>query len=142
VVRTNGRQRVGLDAVVAAIATDRRAAATPFLVIGTAGTVDIGAVDNLAGLADIAHREKLWFHVDGAYGALAILAPDLAPRLAGIERAGSHDIEIHKWRQVPYDAGFILVRDGTLHKDTFSSPAVYLRQQTRGLAAGSPWPCY
>jgi glutamate/tyrosine decarboxylase-like PLP-dependent enzyme len=141
VVPTNERHQIDLDALETAIAVDRRAAFTPFLIIGTAGTVDIGAVDNLTGLADIAHREKLWFHVDGAFGALAILAPNLAPRLAGIERADSIALDFHKWAQVPYDAGFIIVRDGSLHQDTFASPAAYLRRETRGLAAGSPWPC-
>ena len=124
-----------------AIAQDRNAGLTPLLVVGTAGTVDTGAVDDLASLAAIAAREKLWFHVDGAIGALAILAPDIAPRLAGIEQADSIALDFHKWGQVPYDAGFILVRDGTLHRDTFASPAAYLRRETRGLAAGALWPC-
>jgi len=141
VVPTNERHQMDLNALETAIAADRRAAFTPFLIVGTAGTVDIGAVDNLAGLADIAHREKLWFHVDGAFGALAILAPNLAPRLAGIEQADSIALDFHKWTQVPYDAGFIIVRDGGLHQDTFASPAAYLRREARGLAAGSPWPC-
>jgi aromatic-L-amino-acid/L-tryptophan decarboxylase len=139
IVPTNERHQIDLDALETAIAEDRRAAFTPFLVIGTAGTVDIGAIDSLAGLADIAHRERLWFHVDGAFGALAILAPNLAPRLAGIERADSIALDFHKWAQVPY--GFIIVRDGSLHQDTFASPAAYLRREARGLAAGSPWPC-
>jgi aromatic-L-amino-acid decarboxylase len=110
-------------------------------VVGTAGTVDIGAIDDLAALADIARHEALWFHVDGAFGALAIMAPDLAPRLSGIERADSLALDFHKWAQVPYDAGFILVRDGALHRSTFATQAAYLRRETRGLAAGSPWPC-
>jgi glutamate/tyrosine decarboxylase-like PLP-dependent enzyme len=70
-----------------------------------------------------------------------MLAPDIAPRLAGIERADSIAFDFHKWGQVPYDAGFVLVRDGTLHQSTFASPAAYLKRETRGLAAGSPWPC-
>jgi glutamate/tyrosine decarboxylase-like PLP-dependent enzyme len=70
-----------------------------------------------------------------------MLAPDMAPRLTGIERADSLAFDFHKWLQVPYDAGFILVRDSTLHQDTFASPTAYLRRETRGMAAGSPWPC-
>jgi aromatic-L-amino-acid decarboxylase len=140
-VATDDRYRVDLAALHTAIAADREAGLTPFLVVGTVGTVDSGAIDDLVGLADLAQREKLWLHVDGAYGALAILAPDLAPRLAGIERADSLAFDFHKWGQVPYDAGFILVRDGTLHRSTFAAPAAYLRRETRGLAAGSPWPC-
>ena len=70
-----------------------------------------------------------------------MLAPDIALRLTGIERADSIAFDFHKWGQVPYDAGFILVRDGALHHGTFASPAAYLKRHTRGLAAGSPWPC-
>jgi aromatic-L-amino-acid/L-tryptophan decarboxylase len=141
VIPINRNQQIDLGELERAIAADRRAGFTPFLVIGTAGTVDIGAIDDLAGLSRMVRREKLWLHVDGAYGALAILAPDIAPRLVGIECADSIALDFHKWAQVPYDAGFILVRDGTLHRDTFASPAAYLRRETRGLAAGTSWPC-
>jgi glutamate/tyrosine decarboxylase-like PLP-dependent enzyme len=141
VVATDGHHRLDLRALAERVAADRGAGATPFLVVGTAGTVDIGAIDDLSALADFAKREKMWFHVDGAFGALGILAPDIAPRLAGIERADSLAFDFHKWGQVPYDAGFILVRDGELHRATFASDAAYLRRETRGLAAGSPWPC-
>jgi glutamate/tyrosine decarboxylase-like PLP-dependent enzyme len=125
----------------AAMVEDRRAGLTPFFVVGTAGTVDVGAVDPLAALAEICRRHAVWFHVDGAYGALARLAPDLAPRLDGLEHADSIAFDFHKWGQVPYDAGFILVRHDTLHHQAFASPAAYLRRETRGVAAGSPWPC-
>ena len=141
VISTNERHQIDIDALKAAIAQDRNAGFSPFLVVGTAGAVDTGAIDDLAALAAIANREKLWFHVDGAIGALAIMAPDIAPQLAGIQRADSIALDFHKWGQVPYDAGFILVRDGTLHRDTFASPAAYLRRETRGLAAGTLWPC-
>ena len=141
VIPTNDLYQINIDALNRAIAQDRNAGLTPFLVVGTAGTVDAGAIDDLAALAGVAQRERLWFHVDGAIGALAIMAPDIAPRLAGIQQADSIALDFHKWGQVPYDAGFILVRDGTLHRDTFASPAAYLRRETRGLAAGALWPC-
>jgi len=140
-ISTGYDHRINLDALEREIAADRSAGFSPFMVIGTAGTVDIGAIDDLAGIARVARRENLWFHVDGAFGALAILAPDLAPQLTGIEEADSIALDFHKWGQVPYDAGFILVRDGTTHRDTFASPAKYLRRETRGLAAGTSWPC-
>ena len=105
-------QGMDLAELEKAIEADRRAGFTPFLVVGTAGSVDTGAIDDLDALADLSRREQLWFHVDGACGALAVLAPDLAPRLRGIERADSLAFDFHKWGQVPYDAGFILVRDG------------------------------
>ena len=140
-IPTDSRQRIDIDLLERAIQADRDAGLSPFMVIGNAGTVDIGAIDDLAALADLCRREKIWFHVDGAYGALAMLAPDLAPRLAGIERADSIAFDFHKWGQVPYDAGYILVRDGVLHQSAFSSPAAYLKRVERGLAAGSAWPC-
>ena len=59
----------------------------------------------------------------------------------GIENADSIALDFHKWGQVPYDAGFLMVRDGERHRETFAAPAAYLRRETRGLAAGSPWPC-
>ena len=140
-IPVDGRQRMDLDALVGAIEADRRAGLAPFLAVGTAGTVDTGAIDNLDALADICRRERLWFHVDGAFGALAILAPDLAPRLKGIERADSLAFDFHKWGQTPYDAGFVLVRDGVLHRSAFAGSPPYLRKELRGLAAGSFWPC-
>jgi aromatic-L-amino-acid/L-tryptophan decarboxylase len=133
-------QRIELDALRRAIDADRGAGRTPFLLVGNAGTVDIGAIDDLTSLADLAAAERLWLHVDGAFGALGLLAPEIAPRLAGIERADSLAFDFHKWGQVPYDAGFVLVRDGALHRDTFATPAEYLRRATRGIAAGELWP--
>jgi aromatic-L-amino-acid/L-tryptophan decarboxylase len=133
--------RIDVAALRARIAGDRDAGLKPFLVVGSVGTVDIGAIDDLQALSALCREEGLWFHVDGAYGALGILSPVLAPRLAGIENADSIALDFHKWGQVPYDAGFLMVRDGQQHRDTFSAPAAYLRRETRGLAAGSSWPC-
>jgi glutamate/tyrosine decarboxylase-like PLP-dependent enzyme len=113
----------------------------PFLVAGTAGTVDTGAVDDLAALADVAEREDLWFHVDAAYGAMAMLAPSLRPLLQGIERADSVAFDFHKWAQVPYDAGCIVVRDAARQVESFGAEAAYLRREQRGLAGGGIWPC-
>lgn len=140
-IPTDAHGRMKLPALEQAIAADRRAGHTPFIIVGSAGTVDIGAIDPLDALADIAAREGIWFHIDGAYGAMAMMSPEIAPRLAGIERADSIAFDFHKWAQVQYDAGFILVRDGKLHHDTFASPAAYLARETRGMAANSPWLC-
>ena len=130
-----------LDALESAISADRANGLVPFLIGASAGTVDIGAIDDLSATADIAARERIWLHVDGAYGALGMLAPDIAPRLRGIERADSLAFDFHKWGQVPYDAGFIMVRDGNLQRETFASQAAYLSHQRRGMAAGDWWPC-
>jgi aromatic-L-amino-acid/L-tryptophan decarboxylase len=140
-VPTDRRRRIDLAALIDAIKRDRASGLKPFLIVGTAGTVDTGAIDDLIGLSDVARRENLWFHVDGACGALAKLAPELAPKLAGIERADSLAFDFHKWGQVPYDAGFLLVRNGDLHRNAFSAPSAYLRRETGGLSAGARWPC-
>src|SRR5580692_1703894 len=133
--------RVDVEAMRAQIKRDREIGLRPFLVVGSAGTVDIGAIDDLVALSELCREEKLWFHVDGAYGALGVLSPALAPRLGGLENADSVALDFHKWGQVPYDAGFLLVRDSARHLEAFAAPAVYLRRERRGLAAGSPWPC-
>jgi aromatic-L-amino-acid decarboxylase len=140
-IEVDRSHRIDVDALRERIALDRSAGRKPFLVVGSAGTVDIGAIDDLAALSALCREEGLWFHVDGAFGALGILSPELAPRLAGIESADSIALDFHKWGQVPYDAGFLIVRDGVRHRDTFAAPAAYLRRETRGLAANSPWPC-
>jgi aromatic-L-amino-acid decarboxylase len=141
VIPMNTAFEMDFKALKLAIIADRKSGLTPFFIAATAGTVDVGAIDDLEAIAELAQQEQLWFHVDGAYGALAILAPDIAPRLAGIQRADSIAFDFHKWGQVPYDAGFILIRDGSLHHDTFAAPSAYLRRESRGMAAGSPWPC-
>lgn len=141
VIEVNERDEMSLVALTAAITSDRANGLVPFLIAASAGTVDIGAIDDLSGLADIAERQQIWLHVDGAYGALGMLAPDVAPLLRGIERADSLAFDFHKWGQVPYDAGFIMVRDGKRQRDTFASSAAYLTHDQRGMAAGEWWPC-
>ena len=140
-IDTDADHRISLPALKAAIAEDRAAGLTPFLIVGTAGTVDVGAIDDLAGLADIAAHEEVYFHVDGAFGAFGVLSPRIAPQLAGLERADSLACDFHKWMQVPYDAGFLLVRDQDLHRATFAGEVPYLRRAKHGLAAGDWWPC-
>jgi glutamate/tyrosine decarboxylase-like PLP-dependent enzyme len=140
-IPVDGAYRMDIAKLRAAIAADRAAGKTPFLIVGTAGSVDIGAFDDLAKLASIAREIGAWFHVDGAFGALACLAPEWRPALAGIEQADSVALDFHKWPQVTYDAGCILVRDPALHLATFSQNTNYLAAATRGLAGGQPWPC-
>ena len=140
-IPVNDRHEMNLTALSKAIEADRADGYTPFLVVGTAGTVNVGSIDDLQGIAVIVAREHLWFHVDGACGALGMMSPKIGKKLLGIQEADSIALDFHKWGQVPYDAGFVLVRDAKQHQDTFASPAEYLRRETRGMAAGSPWPC-
>ncbi len=140
-IPVDGAGRIRTDALEQAIAGDRAAGLKPFLIVGTAGSVDIGAIDDLGALADIAQRDRLWLHVDGAFGALGKLSEELAPLFAGIERAQSIAFDFHKWGQAPYDAGFVLMRDEAKHRAAFATAAPYLQRHARGLAAGQPWLC-
>lgn len=139
VLPTDTLHRLDSAALVRAIAEDRAAGNRPFMLVANAGTVDVGAIDPLDELADIATREKLWYHVDGAFGATAMMSDALAPRLHGIERADSIAFDFHKWLHVPYDAGCLLVRDGATHRAAFASSPTYLTRMPRGLASGQPW---
>lgn len=139
-IPVNARFEIDLDALRRAIADDRACGAQPFALIGTAGAVNVGAIDDLEALADIAQAEGLWFHVDGAFGAFGVLSERIRPRLTGIRRADSLAFDFHKWLHVNYDAGFILMRDEGAHRRAFSERPDYLKGAERGLAAGNPWP--
>ncbi|WPB74098.1 aspartate aminotransferase family protein [Archangium violaceum] len=127
--------RVDVGALRAAIARDRAEGLRPFCVVGNAGTVNTGAVDDLEALADVAEQEGLWFHVDGAFGALAALSPRLRPLLRGMERADSLAFDLHKWMHIPFEAGCVLVRSEAAHRRAFAYQTEYLAQMPRGLAA-------
>ena len=133
--------RMDVDQLRAAIARDRQQGLRPFCVIATAGTVNTGAIDAIAAIADLCAVEGLWLHVDGAFGALAVMSDRLKPRLVGIERADSLAFDFHKWMHVAYDAGCVLLRRGDLHHAAFATHAPYLAPQQRGLAGGEPWFC-
>jgi glutamate/tyrosine decarboxylase-like PLP-dependent enzyme len=132
--------RIKLADLAGRLAADRAAGMNPFLVVGTAGSVDIGAIDDLAGLAELCRDRSLWFHVDGAFGAIAMLSDRLRPLLRGIEHADSVAFDFHKWMQVPYDAGCIVVPDPAALQATFARRPDYLRSTPGGLGAGEPWP--
>ncbi len=129
--------RVDVGAMATMIAEDRAQGRHPFCVVGTAGTVQTGASDDLEALADLATRERLWFHVDGAFGAMARLAP--GPRAAaavrGMERADSLAFDLHKWGYLPYDVAIILTREDRQLVETFSMQAAYLASEPRGIMA-------
>lgn len=140
-VAVDEARRIDVAALRLAIEADRAKGLQPFCVVATAGTVNTGAIDDLAAVAAICGEFGLWFHVDGAFGALAILSDTLAPLLAGIERADSIAFDFHKWLHVPYDAGCVLIRDRELQLRTFSARHDYLAASTRGLAGANPWFC-
>jgi glutamate/tyrosine decarboxylase-like PLP-dependent enzyme len=120
--------RLDQSALRSAIAADRADGGTPALLVGSAGTVNTGAIDPLDDLADVAAAEGLWFHVDGAYGAFGVLDPAIAARYRGMERADSLVLDPHKWLGVPVDAGCALVRRPDDLREAFSVIPPYLRQ--------------
>ena len=126
--------RMRTDALEAAIAADRKTGRTPIAIVGTAGTVNIGAIDPLPEIADIARRESLWFHVDGAYGGLAALAePD---KFRGLDRADSLALDAHKWLYQPLECGCLLYRDRAVARETFSHSGDYVRIMTEDPTEG------
>jgi aromatic-L-amino-acid/L-tryptophan decarboxylase len=126
VLPVDDRFRLRVDALAAAIAADRRAGLTPFLVVSAAGTTNTGAVDPLEEIADLCAREGLWHHVDGAYGGCFHLCPELRPLLAGLPRADSLTLDPHKGLFLPYGTGALLVRDGGALRQVHGAVASYL----------------
>jgi aromatic-L-amino-acid/L-tryptophan decarboxylase len=128
-----------LNVLVQTIADDRQAGYRPICVVGSAGTINTGSIDDLNALADLCRREELWFHVDGAIGAVAVLADNVKRKLQGIERADSIALDLHKWMHIPFEAGCVIVRHEDAHRRTFSLTPEYLAHETRGVAAGHLW---
>ncbi len=128
--------RIDVHALARQIAADRDAGLVPFCVIGTAGTVNTGASDDLEALADLCAAQRLWFHVDGAFGALAFLSPELRTSLRGMERADSLGFDLHKWGSLPFECACVLVRDPAMHRAAFASSASYIAGTERGVIAG------
>jgi aromatic-L-amino-acid/L-tryptophan decarboxylase len=133
VLPTDDHWRLQPETLAAAARTDRRAGRIPFAVCAGAGSTSTGAVDPLAGLADVCAAEEVWLHVDAAYGGFAALTPKGRALLAGIERADSVTVDPHKWLFQPFECGGVLVRDGARLARTFSVHPDYLDSTgTRG----------
>jgi len=132
--------RMDPAALESRIRLDLEAGDRPLAVIATAGTVNTGAIDPIGDIADICSRYGVWLHVDGAYGAPAVLSPAYENLLRDISRADSVAIDPHKWLYVPVEAGLILVRDREMMRATFSLVPAYLRtdDNVEGVA-GPPW---
>ncbi|MGH9317911.1 MAG: pyridoxal phosphate-dependent decarboxylase family protein, partial [Thermoanaerobaculia bacterium] len=133
------RFRIRMDKLSLAVAADRRAGLSPAILVGNAGTVNTGAIDPLDEMADFCRRESLWFHVDGAYGAMAVLCSELRPLFAGMERADSIAADPHKWLYVPYEAGATLVREGGRLAAAFHKFPEYLASDPESPFPGPAW---
>ncbi|HEX9826805.1 MAG TPA: pyridoxal-dependent decarboxylase [Flavobacteriaceae bacterium] len=130
---------INIEVLKNQIKKDKTSGLLPIAIIGTSGTVNTGAIDDLNALADICKEEGLWFHVDGAIGAIAMISDVVRPQLKGLERADSVALDLHKWLHMPFEAGCVLVKDKESHKRTFSLIPEYLAKNTRGLASGEDW---
>jgi len=135
----DAERRMNVEALDHAIAADRDAGRTPLCVVATCGTVNTGAIDPLARIAEVARRHRLWFHVDGAYGAVGSALPELAPAYAGLAEADSVSLNPHKWLYVPYEAGAVLVRDRHALTRAFATRAAYLEVEDDSYFNGPLW---
>jgi aromatic-L-amino-acid/L-tryptophan decarboxylase len=130
------RHRIDVNALSTLIEGDRRENMRPFCVVGNAGTINTGAIDDLAGLARVCREEELWFHVDGAFGALARISPKLCGLVKGMEEADSLAFDLHKWGYLPFEVGCVLVRDAEAHRTAFARGQNYFGDLERGVIAG------
>ncbi len=128
--------RIRLNELATAIESDIGAGNTPFCVVGNAGTVNTGAIDPLDDLLSVCRKHNLWFHIDGAFGALAKMVPEYSEKLKAIEEADSVAFDLHKWMYMPFEVGCVLVKDAGAHRKAFAVEANYLLNHERGLAAG------
>ena len=135
-IGVNERFELDVEQLKAQLEVDLQAGFLPFCLVGTSGTVNTGAIDPMDELLEISKAYQLWFHVDGAYGALAKLDPTYASALKAIEEADSLAFDLHKWLYVPYEVGCTLIRDAKKHRDSFAITPNYLLQEKRGLSGG------
>src|SRR5437667_1061979 len=126
-VAVDERFKIRVDDLVAKITADLEAGYLPFCVVANAGTVNTGAVDPLAEIREIADRFQLWMHVDGSYGAFAVLAESAKKLFAGIERADSIALDPHKWLYLPVDVGCVIYREPEIARAAFAHEAEYTR---------------
>jgi aromatic-L-amino-acid/L-tryptophan decarboxylase len=127
IVAVDERFKIRVDDLVAKITADLKAGYVPFCVVANAGTVNTGAVDPLVEIREIANRFQLWMHVDGSYGAFAILAKSARGLFAGLERADSIALDPHKWLYLPVDVGCVIYRAPEITRAVFAHEAEYTR---------------
>ena len=130
-VPTGNDLRMDLNELRAAIAADEAAGLTPLAVVGTAGTTNSGAIDPLAGIGAFCAAHRLWFHVDGAYGAALVLSDAHRHLLTGISLADSVSMDPHKWLAMPFAAGMLLTRHPDLLEQTFAVETHYMPRMER-----------
>lgn len=131
--------QISVPALERQIIKDKNDGFVPFLVVGTAGAVNMGAFDDLSALASIACQNSCWYHIDAAFGIGAKLSNTHQHLTKGMDQANSIAFDFHKWFQVNYDAGIVLFQDEAAHRTSFMDRPDYLRTAERGLAGGAFW---
>jgi len=137
-IPADGKLQMSPTALRDRIEMDRNEGLAPFLIVATAGTTNAGAVDPILELASIAQRERIWLHVDAAWGGAAALAPSVAHLLAGMEQADSITFDAHKWLSVPMGAGIYLTRHMGILSRTFATQTAYMPKEAEGLDIVDP----
>lgn len=137
-IPVNRDRRMDIHALAATIASDRRRGFAPFMAVATAGTTNAGAIDAIPQIADVAAREKIWLHVDAAWGGAAALTPEMRPLLRGVERADSIAFDAHKWLSVPMGAGIYMTPHPEILDKTFRVGAPYMPKEAAGLGVIEP----
>lgn len=141
-IPVNDMSQMDVLALTAAINDDKSNNIAPLAIVGTAGSVGVGAYDDMNALADLAKSTGIWLHIDAAFGYWSRLADAPFRNLSdGIGRADSIALDTHKWPGVQYDCGACLMADSDLHRATFSSRPAYLESAEAGLAGGDLWFC-
>jgi len=135
-IPVDSRFQIDLEALKNKIREDKANGFIPFCIIGNAGTVNSGAIDPLEDLLQISREENTWFHIDGAFGALAKLSPAYQQQLKAIEQADSVAFDLHKWMYMQYEVGCVLFKNAAAHRAAFATAVNYLTAHERGLAGG------
>lgn len=140
-IDVNEKFEIDTAKLLNAIRKDRSEGLTPCCIVGNAGTVNTGAIDDLKELAQISESENIWFHVDGAIGAVLMMNENLRDKLNGVAKADSIAFDLHKWAHIQYEAGCCIVKNSRKHSNTFSIDSDYLEITKRGLSGGDDWFC-
>jgi len=135
-VRVNEQYEMDVQHLDEMIRNDKALGNIPFCVVANVGTVNTGAIDPLQEIFMVCIKYNLWFHIDGAFGALAKLLPEFGQKLSGLELADSIAFDLHKWMYIPYEAGVVLVKNANKHRQAFAANPDYILHHDRGIAAG------
>lgn len=140
-IAVNDKYELDINELKKAIDKDRKNKLDPFCVVGNVGTVNTGAIDPINEIYSLCKKEKLWFHIDGAFGAFVNMLPEYKQKVKDMNKADSLSFDLHKWLSLPFGIGCLLVKEKRKHRETFAIQPDYLQVHSRGMMAG-PDPIY